>query len=411
MNPLSIMWGKRMRILIINKFLHPNGGSETYVFKIGEQLIKMGHEVQYFGMDHVGRIVGNRIDSYTSDMDFHTRKADKLLYPLKIIYSSEARRKLRSVLEDFSPDVVHLNNFNFQLTPSIIYEVRDYERKYHKKIKIVYTAHDYQLICPNHLLLRPLENEVCERCIQRNPFECTKGRCIHGSRVKSFLGSIEGWIYRKNHVYRKIDKIICPSNFMEKKLSETADLRGKLLTMHNFVDRQETNKYGKEEYVLYFGRYSREKGVATLLEVCREIPDIPFVFAGGGPLEKEVSGIDNIENRGFQTGESLYKTISQAAFTIFPSEWYENCPFSVMETQMYGTPVLAADMGGTKELVLDGTSGEMFQAGNKEQLKEKIIKLWNDEELLKKYTEGCMRVEFDSAEEYCEKLMGVYGDD
>lgn len=216
MNPLSIMWGKRMRILIINKFLHPNGGSETYVFKIGEQLIKMGHEVQYFGMDHVGRIVGNRIDSYTSDMDFHTRKADKLLYPLKIIYSSEARRKLRSVLEDFSPDVVHLNNFNFQLTPSIIYEVRDYERKYHKKIKIVYTAHDYQLICPNHLLLRPLENEVCERCIQRNPFECTKGRCIHGSRVKSFLGSIEGWIYRKNHVYRKIDKIICPSNFMEK---------------------------------------------------------------------------------------------------------------------------------------------------------------------------------------------------
>ena len=78
---------------------------------------------------------------------------------------------------------------------------------------------------------------------------------------------------------------------------------------------------------------------------------------------------------------------------------------------MYGTPVLAADVGGTKELVLDGISGEMFQAGNKEQLKEKIIKFWNDEELRKKYTEGCMRVEFDSAEEYCEKLLEVYEDD
>ena len=198
---------------------------------------------------------------------------------------------------------------------------------------------------------------------------------------------------------------------MEKKLSGSVDMRGKLLTFHNFVDRQETNQYGKEEYVLYFGRYSREKGVATLLEVCKEIPDIPFVFAGGGPLEKEVDGIENIENREFLSGDSLYKTISQAAFTIFPSEWYENCPFSVMETQMYVTPVLASDMGGTKELVLDGISGEMFQAGNKEQLKEKIFKFWNNKELRKQFTEGCMRVEFDSVKEYCEKLLEVYEND
>lgn len=41
-----------MRTLIINKFLFPNGGSETYIFKLGEQLEKMGHEVQYFGMKY-----------------------------------------------------------------------------------------------------------------------------------------------------------------------------------------------------------------------------------------------------------------------------------------------------------------------------------------------------------------------
>lgn len=46
-----------MRVLIINKFLYPNGGSETYIFKLGEALEQHGHEVQYFGMEHEGRCV------------------------------------------------------------------------------------------------------------------------------------------------------------------------------------------------------------------------------------------------------------------------------------------------------------------------------------------------------------------
>ena len=141
-----------MKILIVNKFLYPNGGSETYIFRLGEQLQKMGHEVQFFGMEHEGRIVGNRVESYTSDMDFHTGRFARILYPFKIIYSREARRKIRKVLEDFGPDAVHLNNFNFQLTPSILYEIDKYRRKTAGKVKIVFTAHDSQLVCPNHLM-------------------------------------------------------------------------------------------------------------------------------------------------------------------------------------------------------------------------------------------------------------------
>jgi hypothetical protein len=106
-----------MKILIVNKFLHPNGGSETYIFKLGAQLQKTGHEVQYFGMEHEGRIAGNNAGIYTSDMDFHGGGLRKIFYPLRIIYSTEAKKKMRLVLEDFEPDVVHLNNINFQLTP------------------------------------------------------------------------------------------------------------------------------------------------------------------------------------------------------------------------------------------------------------------------------------------------------
>ena len=112
-----------MKVLIVNKFLYPNGGSETYIFKLGEVLEQHGLEVQYFGMEHEGRCVGNRVNAYTSDMDFHGgSKLSKLTYPIKTIYSKEAREKLRLVLDDFQPDVCHMNNFNYQLTPSIIWK-------------------------------------------------------------------------------------------------------------------------------------------------------------------------------------------------------------------------------------------------------------------------------------------------
>ena len=75
-----------MRILMVNKFLYPNGGSETYIFKLGEELERIGHEVQYFGMEHEKRIVGNHAECYTSNMDFHTGKLKKLIFIRTIIF-------------------------------------------------------------------------------------------------------------------------------------------------------------------------------------------------------------------------------------------------------------------------------------------------------------------------------------
>ena len=113
-----------MKVLIVNKFLKPKGGSETYIIKIGDCLKQKGHQVQYFGMDEPGRTLGNRINQYTASLDFHTTGYRRLLFPFKIIYSREARVKLMRVLEDFQPDAVHINNFNYQLTPSILYGIR-----------------------------------------------------------------------------------------------------------------------------------------------------------------------------------------------------------------------------------------------------------------------------------------------
>ena len=398
-----------MKVLLINKFLHPNGGSETYVFKLGEYLQAQGHEVQYFGMEHEGRIVGNRVNAYTADMDFHGgSKLAKLTYPIKTIYSSEARKKIRLVLEDFQPDVCHLNNFNYQLTPSILLEIRKWEKKSGHKCKILYTAHDYQLVCPNHMCNNPNSLENCEKCLQGSFWNCTKGRCIHGSLAKSLVGTAEALFWKWMGVYKKLDKVICCSHFMKSKIDTNPVLAGKSVAMHNFIAPVEKKTVEKKDYVLYFGRFSQEKGIKTMIQVAQSLPEIPFVFAGTGPLESKIAQASNIKNVGFQSGEALADLIRDARFTVYPSEWYENCPFSVMESQMYGTPVLGADIGGIPELIQDGETGELFESENIYELKGKIESLWANREKTLRYTAQCENVRFASIAEYCDELLKLY---
>ena len=398
-----------MKVLLINKFLHPNGGSETYIFKLGDQLKAMGHQVQYFGMEHQGRIVGNRVEAYTSDMDFHGgSKLAKLTYPIKTIYSSEARKKLRLVLEDFQPDVCHLNNFNYQLTPSIILEIRKWEKQSGHPCKIVYTAHDLQLVCPNHLCRNPGTHENCEKCLGGHFLNCTKGKCIHGSLAKSVIGTVEATFWKWMKVYKQIDTIICCSRFLKTRLDTYPILAEKTVALHNFVDPTLWKTPEKQDYVLYFGRYSSEKGIETLVQVAKELPDVPFVFAGSGPLEELLAGVSNIKNMGFQTGDDLKQVIRQARFAVFPSECYENCPFSVMESQMYGTPALGADIGGIPELIEAGKTGELFESGNAAQLKQKIEALYADWAKLAAYAENCKNLQFRNVEQYCTTLEQYY---
>ncbi len=396
-----------MKILMVNKFLYMNGGSETYIMKVGQQLGKQGHEVQYFGMEHPDRILGNDWNCYTSNMDFHTSKLAKLAYPFKIIYSREAYRKITYVLEQFDPDVVHVNNINFQLTPSILYAVKKYGKRKRRKLPVVMTAHDSQLVCPNHLMTIPSSGEICFACEGGKFDHCVKNRCIHNSKVKSLLAAVEGYLYRGLKTYRLIDLIVCPSDFLRRKIATNPILADKAVTLHNFVEappKKETSSQ-KENYILYFGRYSKEKGIDTLLKICKELPDIPFVFAGSGPLKEEITRVKNIEEKGFLSGNELFQVIAGAKLVLFPSQCNENCPFSVMEAQIYGTPVLGSRLGGIPELIEEGKTGELLPAGDVELWSRTIRNLWEDKHKLQEYADNCRKVSFYTLEQYCDILL------
>ena len=391
-----------MKILFVNKYLYPKGGADIYVLKLGRHLKSIGHEVQYFGMYDDRNEAGNDAGAYTAHVDFHKASPAYLTYPFRIIYSLDARKRIRRVLNSFKPDVVHTNNINFQITPSILYEIKK------DNIPIIHTAHDIQWVCPNHMMTNPKTGEACGKCLGGKYIDCVKNRCVHGSFIRSVIGAAESRLYRNLHTYRLADRIICPSRFMENSLSANPDLIGRTAVMYNFIDKLPKKTYAKKGYALYFGRYSKEKGVGTIIKAARELPDIQFVFAGRGDYAEEIADTPNIMDVGFKSGEELYELIGEADFSILASETGENCPFSVMESQTLGTPVIGARIGGIPELVADGETGLLFESGGKDELKEKIRYLHGNAEIRKKLSENCSVLKYDTVDIYAAKLTDIY---
>ena len=399
-----------MKILMVNKFLYPKGGVETYIIKLAQNLKSHGHEVEFFGIEDEKNTLSNSSDTYASNIDFSTGTLSNLSAPFKIIYSSQARKSLRKVLNSFNPDIVHLNNIHFHLTPSIILEAQKYREEKNSKLKIVYTAHDYQLICPSHGLFTP-DLRACEKCVGGSYSNCVKNKCIKSSLSKSVLGAIEGSFWKHSKAYSYIDAIICPSNFLKSKLDLENRFKNKTIVLRNFTDKAEIIEVEKENYVLEFGHLSKDKGTLTLIEAAKKLPQYRFVFAGFGEAENAIKEVKNCEYIGFKSGKELELLIRKAAVSVCPSIIYENCPFAVIESQMLLTPVIGARIGGIPELIEEGKTGELFEADNASELAQKLDYLLSDNKKLKEYSENCKHIGLETPDSYYEKLIKIYSGD
>jgi glycosyltransferase involved in cell wall biosynthesis len=278
-----------------------------------------------------------------------------------------------------------MNNINFQLTPSVI----DAAKK--RGIPVVQTVHDYQMICPNHLLYNFEKNEICEACIRGEYQKCIQNKCIHFSRVKSILGVIEAKLHSFLKTYQKVDLYICPSYFLEEKLkSAKLFYREKTKTIHNFISKNNFERKEQEKpYIAFAGRLSKEKGIECLAEAARQLPEYSFRIAGSGPDEALLDGIENVERVGFLTGQALRDFMGNAKILVVPSIWYENCPLSILESQSYGVPVLTIKNGGMAELVEDGVSGLLIDEPTPEKMASRIKEAMENEAYYQKLKENC----------------------
>ena len=396
-----------MKILLVNKYLYPKGGAETYVLSLGEYLTELGHEVQYFGMEDARNVAGNRLGLGVSTLDFSRGVLKNLHAPFRMLYSREAERKMGRVLRDFQPEVVHFNNIHYHLTPSVILAADRYRKKTGKPVKIICTAHDYQMVCPGHGLFDG-NYQLCEDCLGGSFRHCIRRKCVKGSCIKSALAALAAYIWRGSAAYAAIDTIICCSAYLKEKLDTDPLLRTKTVVLRNFASLRPGGTAEKGDYVLMFGHLSRQKGACTLLEAARRMPETDFVFAGTGEVVEAIRKQPNCRYAGFLTGSALHSLVARAKVTVYPSQWPENCPLSVIESISLGTPVVGADIGGIPELIRPGETGELFPPGDADGLEAVLRGLLENPEKLAGYTKNCGPAGFETRETYVRKLRNYY---
>lgn len=398
-----------MKILMVNKFHYLKGGSEKYYFDLAKLLEENGHEVAFFSMKNEKNIRTDNKEYFADEIDLNSNNK---LKALEVIYSKKNKKKMEEALEDFKPDIVHLNNFQRQLSASIIKPMKK------KDIPIVFTSHDVQAICPAIIMLDS-NKDICEACMNGKYTNCIKKKCIKGSGLKSILGAVEGMYYRIKKIYKKrIDCIITPSEFYKTKLMEDGIEENKIKVLHNFIDIKQYDVETKDEgYALYFGRLSKEKGILNLINAFSRTENGMLYIAGEGEEKENIKKLidenklnDRIRLLGFLNPDKMKEYIRKCKFVVVPSIWYENCPYSIMETLAIGKPIIGSNIAGIPELVQDNINGFTFKYNNIEELTEKMQKLFTDDSLIEEFSKKSKEIckELYSKEFYYNELMNIY---
>lgn len=397
-----------MKILQVSKFLVRRGGVETYLLDLGSLLKNAGHDVQYYGLDDPNRIVGNRWGIYAPNLELGGKQGlGRVKDIARTIDSATNARQITELLAAFQPDIVHLNNIHYHLTPSVLEAAAQYKAAAAKPVGIVMTMHDYHSIVPCDGCMDNRSYEICDDCLDGHFWRCAARGCTRGGRAKSLVATIEAYHWKRRRVYANLDAVICPCAYMKREFDRVVEFAGRTVHLPNFTNL-ERRSYQKDRYVLYFGAYNRDKGVETLLGIARKHPEIKFRFAGKGPLASSMQGIANVEDLGFNTGEALREIVGRATLAVMPSEWLENSPFAVLEALCSGTPVLGARIGGIPELIDEGVTGELFEFRNSFDLESKLVSLWNDPERCSRYAANCASFEPMSPGLYLDALTDIY---
>ena len=390
-----------MKILLANKFYYRRGGDCIYMLNLELLLREYGHEVAIFAMDYPDNLETPWRKYFPSEVKFKPGLGmlEAFLRPLG---TNEVKRKFCALLDEFKPDVVHLNNIHTQLSPIIA------ELAHERGIKVVWTLHDLKLLCPRYDCLRN-GKIACEECFM-DKRKVLEYKCMKNSIVASFLAYKEAVSWNRERLEKCTDIFICPSLFIANKMIQGGFDKTKMCTLCNFIDIEKTRKqeYNKLDYYCFIGRLSNEKGVVTLVKAARQLP-YKLKIIGEGPLMEELKILckgTNIELVGYKQWAEIKELLGRTRFSVIPSECNENNPLSVIEAQCLGTPVLGACIGGIPELIEEGKSGMLFKSKDIVDLKKKIEMMFtytfDYESLAKKSQEKY------SADAYYKQLMKIY---
>ena len=393
-------------ILNVSQNYHIRGGSDRYFFSLAELLQKHGHRVVPFTAANPNNEPSEWERYFPRAADFEHPGAGDLL---RFLYSHDAVKSIRRLLKDTDIDLAHFHIYYGKLTASILEVLK------RDGIPLIQTLHEYKLTCPVYSHLS--NDQICEACEGKHFWRALPKRCNRGSLARTALSVTESYVSKMLGAVKKFDHFISVSHFLRKKAISHGIPEDKISTVHNFVDVSAiTPNFSVGDYVLYFGRVHRSKGILTLIKAAVPLTHVPIYIVGDGEAMPEIqriieqNGCQHIHLLGFKQGNELRELILNSICTVLPSEWYENCPMSVLESYAYGKPVIGADIGGIPELIVDGVDGFLVPSGEEETLRERL--LWMSEHKSDAAEMGRigrykMETEF-NADIHYEKIMNVY---
>lgn len=366
----------------------PVGGDWTYINNVMKLYEDHGIEVVPFSTYLADKPETAVNEYFVKAYDY--KKLNKNKNPLSMvraaknsIVSAEALRNIDRLLDDHQIDFAHLHIIHHWITPAIIWKLKK------RKIPIIWSLHEYKILCPEGSF--ESNGKVCEKCFGGKFYHCATQRCKKGSFLASAMASLDAYFYHGRKVYDNVDKFLCPSQFLLDKFVQFGFPREKFQLSNlvydiPLIDRviatMPAPEQGGDRFVLYVGRIEYNKGIRTLIDAARGT-GMKIRIAGTGSaldaLKEYVAkeGIDNVSFLGFQHKDDVYKLTREAAFVVCPSEWYENYPYSVIESLLFSKSVVGARIGGIPELVVDGRTGYLHEPGNAEDLRQKMLKLWD----------------------------------
>jgi glycosyltransferase involved in cell wall biosynthesis len=336
-----------LRILQVHTRYRESGGEDTVVRAEAELLTRAGHDViPYLAENPVGML------------STATSLAMSPWNPL-------TGRGLRVVVERVRPDVVHVHNTWFSVSPSILAAVDLGGRP------VVATLHNYRLVCANGMLFR--DGHTCEDCVGTHPWRGVRHRCYRGSVVASTAAASTIAVNRALGTWNRHVRLFLTLNeFARQRFIRGGVPADKIRVKPNFVAdpgrRQRPPSQSKT--VLFVGRIVAEKGIQRLLEAWHALgpTSLELVVIGDGPLrgtlerQEQWQALPTVRFTGPLAREAVRRWMLRSRALVFPSLLYEGQPMTVLEAFAAGLPVLASRQGGNAELLRAVAAGRWLAA-------------------------------------------------
>ncbi len=389
-----------MKILVVHNYYREAGGERVSLSAQVSLLQSRGHDVIQFTRN------SSEIDEYNIFR--------KVKFFQETVFSSQTYRDITAIIKENKPQIAHIHNVFPLISPSV------YLALHNHNIPIVQTIYNFRFLCPNGLFYT--NGQICEKCILGNTFHAIRFRCFRNSRSLSALYGLTIALHRKVGTFDLIKAFVVPAEFTGQKLIE-----GGIATKENMhtikyilpknVPQMRVGNLSKEKVdFVFIGRLSREKGIWTLLHAFRKIKGVTLKILGDGPLIVSIQSwlqqnhISNIELVGFVSGQKKWELLSSAVATIVPSIWYENSPFTVLESMAVGTPVIGSAIGSLPEIIQHQKTGLLFKPGDSEDLFQKLEWIKNNPEKglqMGRNAQIEFKLQYDS-EIYYHQLMAIY---